>query len=170
MLAKSLQKYSIWHPSYVSGSPGFPTFWRSEATLWLFVTAPFMKMMHFWPAYWSPDQTESFLTLKMFFACNLTIYTFEPIALATRLVLILMLLIILILTIFIMNWSPAGYPTPLQSWFKDALACEDAFHLGAALVFCDCSSMVVMVIMVAIDMVVVGDRWPWWTWWSWWSG
>ena len=67
MLAKSLQKYSIWHPSYVSGSPGFPTFWRSEATLWLFVTAPFMKMMHFWPAYWSPDQTESFLTLKTFF-------------------------------------------------------------------------------------------------------
>ena len=68
-------------------------------------------------------------------------------------VLILMLLIIIILTIFIMNWSPAGYPTPLQSWFKDALACEDAFHLGAALVFCDlclCSSMVVMVIIVAI--------------------
>ena len=114
MLAKSLQKYSIWHPSYVSGSPGFPTFWRSEATLWLFVTAPFMKMMHFWPAYWSPDQTESFLTLKMFFACNITIHTltistFEPIALATQLVLILKLLIILILTIFIMNWSPAGY-------------------------------------------------------------
>ena len=100
----------------------------------------------------------------------ITISTFEPIALATTLVLILRLIIILILTIFIMNWSPAGYPTPLQSWFKDALACEDAFHLGAALVFCDCSSMVVMVIMVAIDMVVVGDRWPWWTWWSWWSG
>ena len=100
----------------------------------------------------------------------ITISTFEPIALATTLVLILRLIIILILTIFIMNWSPAGYPTPLQPWFKDALACEDAFHLGAALVFCDCSSIFVMVIMVAIDMVVVGDRWPWWTWWSWWSG